>query len=101
MTDEDKTEDQPQEEAKLDKADLLKVIANALKIGTITSDQAASMRADLGVFGSDFTKSKESQVARKKKRKAQAAARKVTRGKGYKGQQPPSGRSKMGSGRGR
>lgn len=86
-------------DAKLGKGDILQVIANALKIGTITSGQAASMRAELGIFGSDFTKKKTSDAARKAKRKAQKKARAVTHNKGYKGQRPPSGRPKMGSSR--
>lgn len=102
MTEEENTEVQETEpQEKLDKGDLLQVIANALKIGSITSQQAASMRAELGVFGSDFTKSSQTKADKKKKRKAQKKARAVTRSRGFKGQKAPSGSLKRSSGRGR
>lgn len=96
MTDEQTVEELTTEEktTRLNKGDILKVLSNALKIGSISSRQAASMRAELGVFGSDFTKKKVTQAQRKASRKAQQKARSVTRRKGYKGQKPPSGRRK-------
>ena len=81
-----------EEEVKLDKPDFLQLIANALKVGTITSEQAKNMRAELGVFQGEFTGKQTSKDKRKKKRKAQAAARRVTIDKGYKGQKKHSGR---------
>jgi hypothetical protein len=89
-----------QKEQKLNKADILQVLSNALKIGTITSQDAARLRAEMGIFGSDFTKAKPSKTERKAKRKTQQAARLATKRAGYKGQKSPAGRSKT-SGRGR
>lgn len=96
MTDEENTTEaqEPEKAERLTKTDILKVLSNALKMGSITSRQAASMRAEMGVFGSDFTKKKTSQDKRKAKRKAQQKARAVTQRQGYKGQKPPSGRRK-------
>lgn len=85
-------------EPNLEKADILKVIANALKIGTINHDQAAAMRMELGVFQGDFTGKQSSAKVRKEKRKAQKKARRVTLNNGFKGQKVTKGRA---SGRGR
>jgi len=85
-------------EPELDKADILKVIANALKAGTINHDQAAAMRMELGVFQGDFTNTQASAKVRKEKRKAQKKARRVTLNNGFKGQKVTKGRA---SGRGR
>jgi len=91
---EEVTEEAPTTETKLNKGDILQIISNALKIGSISSRQAAGMRAEMGIFGSDFTKKKTTSKQRKARRKAQQRARAVTRKNGYKGQKSPSGRNK-------
>lgn len=79
-------------EVKLDRSDFMTLIANALKAGTISSAQAKQMRQELGVFQGDFTKKKQSAKQKKEKRKAQKAARAVTRNHGFKGQKVDKGR---------
>ena len=88
MTEEqsDQEAEKQEEEPKVGKKDFLQLIANALKIGTITSAQAKEMRQELNVFQSDFTRKKDSVKVRKQKRKAQKKARKVNLQKGFKGQ---------------
>lgn len=85
-------EQEEKQEQRLTKKDYLQIIANALKIESITSKQAHDMRAELGIFNSYFTRSKKSAKVRRQKRKAQAAARRVTRRHGFKGQKMQSGK---------
>lgn len=84
-------EEKVEKEPKLEKADILKVLANALKVGTISKEQHQQMRMELGVTQSDFTSKQVSATVRKKKRKAQKVARKITRQNGFKGQKVTKG----------
>lgn len=91
MTEELQEKETEQKEQTLPRKDILKIISNALRINSITSQQAHEMRAELGVFNSYFTRSKSSAKVRRQKRKAQTAARRVTRQNGYKGQKMHKG----------
>jgi hypothetical protein len=72
-------EAQEENTPRLEQKDFLKIISNALKMGSIDSRQAASMRAEMGIYGSNFTKKKVTDKQRKAKRKSQRKARAVTR----------------------
>lgn len=87
------TVEKEEKDPKLEKADILKMLSNALKIGTITKDQARHMREELGVNEADFTTKRVSDRVRRKKRKAQKQARKVTRQNGFKGQKMTKGQA--------
>ena len=89
----EEVEEKVENEPKLEKADILKMLSNALKLGTISKDQARHMREELGVHESDFTTKRVSATVRRKKRKAQKQARKVTRQNGFKGQKMTKGRA--------
>ncbi len=78
-------------EPELEKSDILKVIANALELGTITQAQARQMRQELGILQGDFTTKRVSDTVRKKKRKAQKKARKVMLQNGFRGQKVTKG----------
>lgn len=91
ITEETEVEPTVEKETKLEKADILKVLSNALKVGTISKEQHRQMRMELGVTQSDFTSKQESATVRRKKRKLQKAARKVTRQQGFKGQKVTKG----------
>ena len=80
-----------QENTKLNTRDILRLISNALKVGTISSRQAAEMRSEVGVYGSRFCKKSLTKAERKSKRKAQKKARAVTTRRGYKGQKLSKG----------
>ena len=96
----EKVEAEPlvQKEEKVDKSAILKMLSKALELGTISKDQVRHMREELGVHESDFTTKRVSDTVRRKKKKAQKQARKVTRQNGFKGQKMVKGQA---SGRGR
>lgn len=96
--DEPSFDESESEKSKVGKSDIVKMLSNALKDGTITKEQAQHMRQELGILQGDFTTAKISDTVRKKKRKAAKAARKITRSNGFKGQKMTKGQS---SGRGR
>lgn len=71
--------------------EILKALSSAVKDGQITSKQARSFRADLGITQSFFTRKQTTPEQRKAKRLQQKKSRKINRGR-VKGQKRSSGR---------
>ncbi len=98
MNDEETNAEETKENTKLNKLDFLKIISNALKMGSIDSSQATQLRREIGVNPSSFTKKQVGKQEKRRKRKAQKNARKLNAHTGFKGQKMSKGKS---SGRGR
>lgn len=72
-------EEEPEQQAKLSKQEIVKALAGAVEAGAIGVNRAKQIRQEMGIFQSDFTRTKVSDAKRKAKRKAQKAARKTQR----------------------
>jgi len=86
VREEEKEEVKSKETPKLEKKDFLSMIASLLSNEQIDQRQATQMRQEFGVFGSYFTKKRDTSKVRKQKRKSQARARRITLRHGLKGQ---------------
>lgn len=67
------------EDGKLSKDGIMKALKNAIAGGVLKSTNAKSIRQQMGIFNSSFTKKKISKSKRKAKRKAQKSARRMQR----------------------
>jgi len=64
---------------KMSKHDVIHALKGAIESGHIDASRAHQIREEMGIFNSDFTKKKVSDVKRKNKRKLQKQARKKQR----------------------
>ena len=64
---------------KPNKEQLMETLKNAVESGAITKAHAANIRREMGIFKTDFTKTKTSKIKRKNVRQAQKQARKKQR----------------------
>jgi len=71
--------DTPTTGTRMPKLAVAGALKGAVQAGQLTAGRAKQIREEMGIFQSDFTKSKVSDSKRKTKRKAQKSARKKQR----------------------
>lgn len=69
----------PSTGTKMPKMAIVGALKGAVRDGHLTAARAKQIREEMGIFQSDFTKSKKALLNRKSKRKAQKQARKKQR----------------------